>query len=233
MLNSNIDLKSIASFYLRVKSLLKKYEDLSVLEIRNDINTFFYNEKFSTVVDFILTIIDEVYIVFLIGRSPKEITDEKVNSILEGFNKITNTTGIILIWNTPTLKSVIIKSNLLNKLDISSIRNEFESNNKDLDVILNELGGEEPYSIFKESVEAIRPRDVEEIFLNNFKSTIREYYYEQSHSKNLEITLQKLLVKYPEIETKLKKVIDNDFNIKKEYRNFLKELVEDIDDESN
>jgi hypothetical protein len=233
VLNNNIDLKNLASFYLRVKSILKKYADMSVLEIRNDINKIFFEERLPFVVDFILTIMDDVYLVFLIGRSPKDITSEKLESILDIFNKITRTTGIILIWNTPTLESVILKSNLLNKLDVSSIRNEFETEKKDLDYILNELIGKESYQIIRESLDEIRSRDVEDIFINNFKSTIRDYYYGQSPSKDFDAILQKLFSSYPEIEEKLKKIIDKDFNIKKKYRNFLSELIEDIDNESN
>lgn len=233
MLNNNIDLKNLAGFYLRVKSLLKKYADVSVLEIRNDINKILYEERLPIVVDFILTIMDDVYLVFLIGRTPKDITSEKVGNILESFNKITRTTGVILIWNTPTLESVILKSSLLNKLDVSSIRNEFEIKKKDLELILNELIGEESYQIFKESLEEIRSRDIEDIFINNFKSTVNDYYYRQSPSKDFDVTLQQIFHRYPEIEEKLKKIIDKDFNIKIKYRNFLKELIEDIDDESN
>lgn len=233
MLNNNIDLKNLAGFYLRVKSLLKKYADISVLEIRSDINKILYEDRLPIVVDFILTIMDDVYLVFLIGRSPKDITSEKVDNILDSFNKITRTTGVILIWNTPTLESVILKSSLLNKLDVSSIRNEFEIKKKDLELILNELIGEEFYQIFKESLEEIRSRDIEDIFINNFKSIIRDYYYGQSPSKDFDFTLQKLLKSYPEIEEKLKKIIDKDFDIKKKYRNFLSELIEDINYESN
>ena len=233
MLNNNIDLKNLAGFYLRVKSLLKKYADVSVLEIRNDINKILYEERLPIVVDFILTIMDDVYLVFLIGRTPKDITSEKVGNILESFNKITRTTGVILIWNTPTLESVILKSSLLNKLDVSSIKNEFEIKKKDLELILNELIGEESYQIFKESLEEIRSRDIEDIFINNFKSTVNDYYYRQSPSKDFDVTLQQIFHRYPEIEEKLKKIIDKDFNIKIKYRNFLKELIEDIDDESN
>jgi len=233
VLNNNIDLKNLASFYLRVKALLKKHADMSVLEIRNDINKIFFEEPPPFVVDFILTILDEVYLVFLIGRSPKDITSEKVNNILDSFNKITKTTGVILIWNTPTLESVILKTNLLNKLDVTSLRNEFEIKNKDLDLILNELIGQESYQILKESLEEIRSKDIVDIFINNFKSTIRDYYYGQSPSRDFEITLQKLFKKFPEIEDKLKRIIDKDSNIKKNYRNYLKELIEDIDDESN
>lgn len=233
MLNNNIDLKNLAGFYLRVKSLLKKYADVSVLEIRNDINKILYEERLPIVVDFFLTVMDDVYLVFLIGRSPKDITSEKIDNILDSFNKITRTTGVILIWNTPTLESVILKSNLLNKLDVSSIRNEFEIKKKDLELILNELIGEESYQIFKESLEEIRSRDIEDIFINNFKSTIRDYYYGQSPSKDFDVTLQKLFNKYPDIEEKIKKIIDKEFNIKKKYRNFLKELIEDMDNESN
>ena len=233
MLNNNIDLKNLAGFYLRVKYLLKKYADVSVLEIRNDINKILYEERLPIVVDFILTIMDDVYLVFLIGRTPKDITSEKVGNILESFNKITRTTGVILIWNTPTLESVILKSSLLNKLDVSSIKNEFEIKKKDLELILNELIGEESYQIFKESLEEIRSRDIEDIFINNFKSTVNDYYYRQSPSKDFDVTLQQIFHRYPEIEEKLKKIIDKDFNIKIKYRNFLKELIEDIDDESN
>lgn len=232
-MSDNIDSMNLAGFYFKVKTLIKKYTEINLLEIRNDINKLFYKETLPMVIDFILTIKDEEYLVFLIGRSPKKITSEKIDGILEVFNKITKITGIILIWNTPTLKSIIIKSNLLNKLERSSLRSEFDRNNKDLEILLIDLIGEESYPIFKNVEEAVKPKDINKYFLNNFKSVLTDFYYRQPHSKDLESTLQKLLQVYPEIEDKLKQIIDKNFNINKNYNKILKELVEDINDKSN
>ena len=83
-------IENLGNFYFKVKSLIKSYLGINLFEIRNDLNRMLYDKELPLIVDFILSAIDEDYLVFLIGRPPSEISIEKLNNIKASFNKFTN-----------------------------------------------------------------------------------------------------------------------------------------------